>query len=68
MARDTTRTDARKANRRGAARLALSGARRPGAMMVAAACVWAGAIAGFGVARSLPAALALLALADAVIE
>ena len=40
-----------------------SGARRPGAMMAAAACVWAGAIAGFGVTRSLPTALALLFIA-----
>jgi hypothetical protein len=40
-----------------------SSARRPGAMMAAAACVWAGAIAGFGVTRSLPAALALLVIA-----
>jgi hypothetical protein len=40
-----------------------SGSRRPGAMMAAAACVWAGAIAGFGVTRSLPAALALLVIA-----
>jgi hypothetical protein len=40
-----------------------SGARRPGMMMAAAACVWAGAIAGFGVTRSLPAALALLVIA-----
>ena len=40
-----------------------SSARRPGAMMAAAACVWAGAIAGFGVTRSLPAALALLVVA-----
>lgn len=40
-----------------------SGARRPGAMMAAAACVWGGAIAGFGVTRSLPAALVLLVLA-----
>jgi MFS family permease len=40
-----------------------SSARRPGAMMTAAACVWAGAIAGFGVTRSLPAALALLVIA-----
>src|ERR1700683_4319567 len=40
-----------------------TGSRRPGAMMVAAACVWAGAIAGFGVTRSLPAALALLVIA-----
>ena len=32
-------------------------------MMTAAACVWAGAIAGFGVTRSLPAALALLVIA-----
>ena len=32
-------------------------------MMAAAACVWAGAIAGFGVTRSLPAALALLVVA-----
>jgi Transmembrane secretion effector len=40
-----------------------SGSRRPGAMMAAAACVWAGAIAGFGVTRSLPAALALLVVA-----
>jgi MFS family permease len=41
----------------------VSSARRPGAMMAAAACVWAGAIAGFGVTRSLPAALALLVIA-----
>ena len=40
-----------------------SSVRRPGAMMAAAACVWAGAIAGFGVTRSLPAALALLVIA-----
>jgi len=40
-----------------------SGARRPGAMMAAAACVWAGAIAGFGVTRSLPMALAMLFIA-----
>jgi hypothetical protein len=40
-----------------------SGARRPGAMMAAAACVWGGAIAGFGVTRSLPAALVLLVIA-----
>jgi hypothetical protein len=40
-----------------------SGSRRPGAMMAAAACVWAVAIAGFGVTRSLPAALALLVVA-----
>jgi hypothetical protein len=40
-----------------------SGSRRPGAMMAAAACVWAAAIAGFGVTRSLPAALALLVIA-----
>jgi len=40
-----------------------SGARRPGAMMATAACVWAGAIAGFGVTGSLPAALALLFIA-----
>jgi hypothetical protein len=40
-----------------------SGSRRPGAMMAAAACVWAGAITGFGVTRSLPAALALLVIA-----
>jgi hypothetical protein len=40
-----------------------NGARRPGAMMAAAACVWAGAIAAFGVARSLPAALVLLVIA-----
>jgi hypothetical protein len=32
-------------------------------MMTAAGCVWAGAIAGFGVTRSLPAALALLVIA-----
>jgi hypothetical protein len=40
-----------------------SGARRPGAMMAAAACVWGGAIAGFGVTRSLPTALVLLVIA-----
>jgi MFS family permease len=40
-----------------------SGSRRPGAMMVAAACVWAGAITGFGVTRSLPTGLAMLATA-----
>jgi hypothetical protein len=40
-----------------------SGSRRPGAMMMAAAFVWAGAIAGFGLTRSLLAALALLAVA-----
>lgn len=40
-----------------------TGSRRPGAMMMAAAGVWAGAIAGFGVTRSLPAALALLVVA-----
>ena len=40
-----------------------SGSRRPGAMMAAAACVWAGAIAGFGATRSLPVALALLVIA-----
>jgi Transmembrane secretion effector len=40
-----------------------SGARRPGAMMAAAACVWGVAIAAFGVTRSLPAALALLVIA-----
>jgi hypothetical protein len=40
-----------------------SGARRPGAMMMAAAFVWAVALAGFGLTRSLPAALALLAVA-----
>ncbi len=40
-----------------------SGSRRPGAMMAAAACVWAGAIAGFGVTGSLPVALALLVIA-----
>jgi hypothetical protein len=40
-----------------------SSSRRPGAMMMAAAGVWAGAIAGFGVTRSLPAALALLVVA-----
>jgi hypothetical protein len=40
-----------------------SGSRRPGAVMAAAACVWAGAIAGFGMARSLPASLALLVIA-----
>jgi Transmembrane secretion effector len=40
-----------------------SGSRRPGGMMAAAALVWAGAIAVFGVTRSLPAALALLAIA-----
>jgi hypothetical protein len=40
-----------------------TGSRRPGAMMAAAACVWAGAIAAFGVTRSLPAALALLVIA-----
>jgi hypothetical protein len=40
-----------------------SRSRRPGAMMAAAACVWAGAIAGFGVVKSLSAALALLAIA-----
>jgi hypothetical protein len=40
-----------------------SGSRRPGAMMAAAACVWAGAVAGFGVTGSLPVALALLVIA-----
>lgn len=40
-----------------------SSSRRPGAMMAAAGCVWAGAIAGFGVTWSLPAALALLVTA-----
>jgi hypothetical protein len=40
-----------------------TGSRRPGAMMVTAALVWAGAIAGFGVTRSIPAALALLVIA-----
>jgi hypothetical protein len=40
-----------------------SGSRRPGGMMAAAAFVWAGAIAVFGVTRSLPAALVLLAIA-----
>jgi hypothetical protein len=40
-----------------------SGSRRPGRMMAAAALVWAGAIAVFGVTRSLPAALVLLAIA-----
>jgi hypothetical protein len=40
-----------------------SGSRRPGGMMAAAALVWAGAIAVFGVTRSLPAALVLLAIA-----
>jgi hypothetical protein len=40
-----------------------SGSRRPGAMMAAAACVWAGAITGFGVTRSLPMGLAMLATA-----
>jgi hypothetical protein len=40
-----------------------SGSRRPGAMMAAAACVWAGAITGFGVTRSLPIGLAMLATA-----
>jgi hypothetical protein len=38
-----------------------SGARRPGMMMAAAAFVWAGAIAGFGVTLVLPAGLALSA-------
>jgi hypothetical protein len=32
-------------------------------MMAAAACVWAGAITGFGVTRSLPMSLAMLATA-----
>jgi hypothetical protein len=40
-----------------------SSARKPGVMMAAAACVWGGAIAGFGVTRSLPAALTLLVIA-----
>ena len=40
-----------------------TGSRRPGAMMMMAALVWAGAIAGFGVTQSLPAALALLVVA-----
>jgi hypothetical protein len=40
-----------------------SRARRPGVMMAAAACVWGGTIAGFGVTRSLPAAPTLLAIA-----
>lgn len=44
-----------------------SGSRRPGAMMAAAAFVWAGAIAGFGVTRSLPAALGLLVIAGAAL-
>jgi hypothetical protein len=40
-----------------------SGVRRPAAVMTAAACVWAGTIAGFGMTRSLPAALTLLVIA-----
>ncbi len=40
-----------------------TGSRRPGAMMAIAAFVWAAAIAGFGLTRSLPAALALLVIA-----
>lgn len=44
-----------------------SGSRRPGAMMAGAACVWGGAIAGFGVTRSLLAALGLLAIAGAAL-
>lgn len=40
-----------------------TGARRPGAMMMAAAGVWAGAIAAFGLTGSLPSALALLVIA-----
>ena len=44
-----------------------SGSRRPGAMMAGSAAVWAAAIAGFGVARSLPAALTLLAVAGAAL-
>jgi hypothetical protein len=44
-----------------------SGSRRPGAMMVAAACVWAVAIAGFGVTRSLPAALTVLVIAGGAV-
>lgn len=44
-----------------------SGARRPGAMMAGSAFAWAAAIAGFGVAGSLPAALVLLAVAGAAL-
>lgn len=41
--------------------------RRPGAMMAGSAFAWAAAIAGFGVAGSLPGALVLLAVAGAAL-